>query len=771
MPPSVPPETQTSDDFKVQKRNGSAVDYDRQKITQAVRLCLINDCSRLDDDETTATVEKVTDRVHKLLSAVRKTTPRITVELIQDLIEQTLMDLGMHCEAREFIIFRNDRKKDRTKFPVDEKTKAVFAEGLKHFTGRNPLLQQIQAFDKFSQWNENSGRREVWPESVDRVIGFFKSEMTSRGMTVPTEQWQWLHDGLLTMKAAPSMRCVQLGGRALERDNLGVFNCSYLTMDSPTSSAEDLYLLMQGCGVGFSVESELAVEKWQRVKRQKNGSPMPYVVGDTTEAWCDTIKHSYETWLNGEDLAHDVSMVRPEGTPLKTKGGTASGPGPLLDLLAFARQKILSRQGSHLTSVDINDITCYQHRIVQMGGVRRASGINLSDLLDTLMRDCKSGNFWATNPQRNQANNSTAYNEKPTMDQFMVEWQSLKLGYSGERGFFNRAGAIAQMPLVRQKSLTAADRKKIGTNPCGEIVLRDRGLCNLSIGVIRPDDDFATISEKVRLATAFGTLQSALTRFTYVRDDWRKNAEAERLLGVDMLGFLDNKLIGPRSEADRAPVLQKLQAQVWQDNAVWAKMLGINPSLSPTCNKPSGDSSVFYDTAAGFKAHHGEYFIRRLRMKPGKPITKLLQDSGVPWVLDYDNSGLIVFEVPCVAPVDNPILMPDMPALKQLEEWKLYKKNWTTHNPSTTVYVKEDEWMAVGSWVWDNWDIVGGLSFLPYDGGIYRLAPYETISAEEYAQRKAVLPTVEWSKLTRYEIRDSTELRQALACAGGACTI
>ncbi len=771
MPLSATAAVTPSEVFKVQKRNGAAVDYDRQKIAQAIKLCLINDCNRPDNDETAGTIAKITDRVHKMLKAVRKTAPKITVELIQDLVEQTLMDLDLYEEARQYIIFRNDRKKDREKMPVDPKIKQVFADGLKHFTGRNPLLQQIQAFDKFSQWDDKLGRREVWPESCDRVIGFFKSEMDSRGMTVPTEQWQWLHDGLLTMKAAPSMRAVQLGGKALERDNLGVFNCSYLVMDSPTSMAEDLYLLMQGCGVGFSVENELAVEKWSRVKRQKSGSPSTLVVDDTTEGWCDTIKNSYEAWMDGEDVIHDTSLVRPEGMPLKTKGGTASGPGPLLDLLAFARQKFLSRQGSYLTSLDIHDITCFQHRIVQMGGVRRASGINLSDLTDLLMRDCKSGNYNSTNAQRNQANNSTAYNEKPTMEQFMAEWQALMLGYSGERGIFNRAGAIAQMPPVRQKTLTAHDKRRIGTNPCGEIILRDRGLCNLSIGVIRPDDDLQTIREKVKLATAFGTMQSALTRFSYVRDDWRKNAEAERLLGVDMLGFLDNKLIGPRSEADRGQILRDLQGDVWRDNVEWAKMLGINPSLSVTCNKPSGDSSVFYDTAAGFKPHHGEFFIRRLRMKAGKPITRLLQDSGVPWVVDYDGSGLIVFEVPCVAPVDSPILMPDMPALRQLEEWKLYKKNWTTHNPSTTVYVKNDEWMAVGSWVWDNWETVGGLSFLPYDGGIYRLAPYETITEEEYRQRKAGLPDVEWSKLTRYEIRDSTELRQALACAGGACTI
>lgn len=771
MPPSATATISSSDAFQVHKRNGAQVDYDRRKITQAIRLCLINDCSRPDNDETVAVTEKITDRVHTLLKTVRKTTTKVTVELIQDLVEQTLMDMGLHEEARSYILYRAEHKKHREKMPVDPKTREVFAEGLKHFTGRNPLLQQIQAFDKFSQWDDSLGRREVWPESCDRVIGFFKSEMDSRGMSVPAEQWKWLHDGLLTMKAAPSMRCVQLGGRALERDNLGVFNCSYLVMDSTVSMAEDLYLLMQGCGVGFSVENELAVEKWGRVKRQKGGPARTMIVDDTTEAWCDTIKYSYDAWMDGEDVVHDTSLVRPEGSPLKTKGGTASGPGPLLDLLAFARQKFLSRQGSYLTSLDINDIACYQHRIVQMGGVRRASGINLSDLLDALMRDCKSGNFWQTNPQRNQANNSTAYNEKPTMEQFMAEWQSLMLGYSGERGIFNRQGAVAQMPLVRQKTLTAADKRRIGTNPCGEIILRDRGLCNLSIGVIRPDDDFAAISEKVKLATAFGTLQSALTRFSYVRSDWAKNADAERLLGVDMLGFLDNKLIGPRSEADRGPLLRALQVQVWQDNAEWAKMLGINPSLSPTCNKPSGDSSVFYDTAAGFKPHHGEYFIRRLRMKPGKPITRLLQDAGVPWVVDYDGSGLIVFEIPCVAPVDNPILMPDMPAIRQLEEWRLYKKNWTTHNPSTTVYVKNEEWMAVGAWVWENWEIVGGLSFLPYDGGIYRLAPYETITQDEYRQRKASLPDVEWSKLTRYEIRDSTELRQALACAGGACTI
>jgi ribonucleoside-triphosphate reductase len=754
---------------QVKKRAGRIVDFKPKKILQAVRMCLINGCGRSDNDATTTLADKVAKQVGKI---IEKINGPVHVEAIQDLVEQSLMVLDEHEAARQYIIYREEHRKLREASEVDQTLKKIFDDGLQHFCGTNRDLQIVQSFDKFSQYRDELGsRREVWPETVDRVMKFFNTEIVSaRGGNVPAKEWEWLRHGLLTQMAAPSMRAVQLAGPALHRCNSGVNNCSYLVMDSPESLAEDLYLLMQGCGVGFSVENEIASDLWPRVKRQ-SGATKTIIVPDTTEGWCDTLKESVHVWLDGGDVEHDVTGVRPEGAILKTKGGTSSGPGPLLDLLNFARRKIISRQGGCLSSLDIHDITCFAHRIVQMGGVRRASGISLSDLLDPLMRDCKAGEFYVESPHRNQANNSTAYTKQPSMSDFLTEWGALVRGCSGERGIFNREGAIKQMPARRRANLTVAELRKVGCNPCGEIIELDRTFCNLSIGVVRPDDTVDQLKNKIAMASAWGTMQSAMTRYNYLRDDWKANVEKERLLGVDLLGHFDHHLIGAGAGGDKAKLLRELQSHAITQNQRWAEMCGINPSVAVTCNKPSGDSSVFYDTSAGFKAHHGEYFIRRLRMKPNNPIAQLLKDSGVPHQVDYDRSGLLVFEFPCQAPVDNPILIGQQSSLEQLEHWKVYKLNWTEHNPSCTIYVCDTEWMAVGAWVWENWDIVGGLSFFPLDTSVYKLAPYETISREEFAQRKSAMPSIEWAKLTRYETRNMTELKQHAACSGDKCEV
>lgn len=755
--------------LQVRKRSGKVVDYRRQKITQAVMLCLVNSCGREINDDTKKLAEQVTDRVERIVKHAGGT---LNVEGLQDLVEDALMALGEHDAAKQYILYRDAHRKLREAAAVDQELKAVFDAGLKHFKGKNKDLQIVQSLDKFAQYRDDlGGRREVWPETVDRVMRFFYEEIvTVRGGNVPAQQWQWLKHGLLTQMSAPSMRAVQLAGPALHRCNSGTNNCSYLCLDSPESMAEDLYLLMQGCGVGFSVENELAADKWPRVKRQ-TGHKKTIKVPDTTEGWCDTYKETLQILLDGGDVEHDVSAVRLEGMPLKIKGGTSSGPGPLLDLLNFARNKIMSRQGGCLSSLDINDIACFAHRIVQMGGVRRASGISLSDLKDPLMRDCKAGEFYTHSPFRNQANNSAVYNVKPSMADFLAEWGALVRGQSGERGIYNREGAIKQMPQRRRNNLNADELRRMGVNPCGEISELDRTFCNLSIGVVRPDDSVDQLKEKISMAAAWGTMQSAMTRYNYLRDDWKRNVEKERLLGVDLLGHFDHHMIGSRAAHSAGPLLRELRDHAITENVKWAEMIGINPSAAVTCNKPSGDSSVFYDTSAGFKAHHGRHFIRRLRMKAGNPIARLMKDSGVPFFVDYDKSGLLVFEFPCEAPVDNPVLIGDKSAIEQLEHWLIYKLNWTEHNPSASIYVRDNEWMAVGSWVWDHWDLICGLSFYPLDMSVYKLTPYETISAEEYASRKAAMPTIEWAKLTRYETSNMTELKSHAACAGDACVM
>ena len=639
-----------------------------------------------------------------------------------------------------------------------------FTDVHKYFNGINQHAQLFQAFDKFARFRAEDNRREVWPETVDRVISYFKqhiSQVPGAG-TVEDDVWDRLHADLLTLRASPSMRCVQMAGPALERCQVGVYNCAFQFLKSPRDMAEELYILMQGTGVGFSVEYDHSVKFWPEVELQRGDTVAHHVIEDTTEGWCDAYKMGLEAWLDGRDVEFDFSRIRREGAPLRIKGGRASGPGPLRDLLAFTRERVLARQGSRLTSLDLHDINCYAHRIVQMGGVRRASGLSLSDLRDTQMRKCKDGEFWNTDPQRNQANNSAVYSAKPSPDAWEEEWDALANSQSGERGIFNRGSLEKQFPERRE-----TEGHLFGTNPCGEIVLRDKQFCNLSIAVVRPEDTLAEVIDKACCATIWGTFQATMTRFNYLSDEWKKNSEEERLLGVDLLGFLDSPLF--RGE-DAANNLRTIQQHVRDTNLFWSEKLGIRPSAALTCIKPSGDSSVFFDTAAGFKGHHGEYYIRRVRANNTNPVAKMLRDAGVPTIEDYDNSGLLVLEFPMQAPAGGTLLA-DQSALTQLTQWLLFKKNWTEHNPAVTIYVKETEWDEVGKWVYSHWDEVGGLSFLPYFGGVYPLAPYETVEKDEYDRRTKSFPEINWADLIKYETEDMTEQTHQYACTGDKCSI
>jgi len=740
---------------QVKKRNGNIVDFDKNRIYAAVERCLVE--LEYDSREAKDICELISLQVENLI--VRQPGV-IDVEVLQNMVETQLMASGLFLVAKAYIIFRETKRLKREEAPVSDEVLAAFAENDKYFRHE---IQKFQALDKFARFDEKKGRRETWPETVDRVLSFFINHCNSRQYALTEIEWGNLRNSLLRLEASPSMRCVQMAGPALERCHVGVYNCSFQFLQNTTDMAEELYILMQGTGVGFSVEAEFAVEKFPRVKRQKQLAEIPtYVVEDTTEGWCDAYKHGLNTWWNGEDVQFDYSKIRPTGTPLKIKGGKSSGPGPLKDLFEFAKAKILSRQGKYLSSLDLHDINCFAHRIVRMGGVRRASGISLSDLNDREMRDCKQGEFWNTNDQRNQANNSAVYNEKPDPITWMEEWLSLAKSGSGERGIFNRSGLKKQFPKRRKYS-----GHLFGTNPCGEIILRHKQFCNLSIAVIRPEDTYEEIERKVVLATIWGTLQSTMTDFNYIGEEWVKNSEEERLLGVDLLGFLDHALFQDNTIA--ASVLTQLRNKVIEVNTEWSARFGINPSTATTCVKPSGDSSVFFHTAAGFKGHHGVYYVRRVRANATNPVAQMLRDEGVPCFTDYDGSGLVL-EFPMKAP-DGGVLLESQTAISQLEQWKTFKVHWTEHNPSVTVYVRPDEWLDVGKWVYDNWDIVGGLSFLPYDGGLYSLAPYEAISQKDYEARLSSFPTINWAKLIRYEKTDTTDLHQQFACVGDKCAI
>ena len=740
----------------VTKRNSDVVPFDVHRIEKAMLACMVDDLSyELDKAEPIA--KSVAKQVHNLLCFEKQP---VSVEVIQNLVEAQLMAYGYYDVAKQYILFRDEKRRLRESAEIPDEVVEAFKANDKYFSNE---IQKFQALDKFARFDHERGRRETWPETCARVIKYFKWHCDNKGYEITPTYWDLLERSLLDLKASPSMRCVQMAGPALERCQVGVYNCSFQFLQSTRDLTEELYVLMQGTGVGFSVEYEYATEKFPRVKRQKKDAEVAtHVIEDTTEGWCEAYRLGLDTWWGGHDIKFDFSQIREAGAPLKIKGGKASGPGPLKDLLEFARTRILLKQGKALSSLDLHDINCYAHRIVRMGGVRRASGISLTDLHDREMRDCKQGEFWTHDEQRNQANNSAVYSEKPDPLVWMEEWLALARSGSGERGIFNRGALKAQFPKRRKTR-----GQLFGTNPCGEIILRHKQFCNLSIAVIRPTDTLETITEKVILATIWGTLQSTMTDFQYIGDEWKKNSEEERLLGVDLLGFLDHPLFQDDDKA--GPILDELREVVNRTNQEWADALGVSASTATTCIKPSGDSSVFFGTAAGFKGHHGEHYVRRTRANNTNPVAQMLRDEGVPCFTDYDGSGLVL-EFPMKAPKGG-VLLKDQTALSQLEKWKTFKLHWTEHNPSVTIYVRPEEWLDVGKWVYDNWNIVGGLSFLPYDGGVYHLAPYEAITKEDFDKRVSLFPEVNWAKLVRYEKSDMTDLHQQVACTGGACEI
>jgi ribonucleoside-diphosphate reductase alpha chain len=743
-------------DLTVTKRSGEVVSFDINRIEKALMACMILDLE-YENDKAELSAKSVAKQVKNLLCFEKQP---VGVESIQNLVEAQLMAYGYYDVAKQYILFRDEKRRLREAADIPDAVVQAFKANDHYFQHE---IQKFQALDKFARYDYKLGRRETWPETVKRVINYFNWHCNNKGYLITSSVWEMLEKGLLNLKASPSMRCVQMAGPALERCQVGVYNCSFQFLQSTRDLAEELYVLMQGTGVGFSVEYEYATEKFPRIKRQKKDvEVVTHVIADTTEGWCEAYRIGLDTWWAGHDIKFDFSKIREAGTPLKIKGGKASGPGPLKDLLEFARNRILSRQGKALSSLDLHDINCYAHRIVRMGGVRRASGISLTDLSDIEMRDCKHGQFWTHDEQRNQANNSAVYTEKPDPLVWMEEWLALARSGSGERGIFNRGALKSQFPKRRKTR-----GHLFGTNPCGEIILRHKQFCNLSIAVIRPNDTMDEIKEKVILATIWGTLQSTMTDFCYIGEEWKKNSEEERLLGVDLLGFLDHPIFQDDEQA--GPALEELRDLVNQTNEEWAEMLNIPVSAATTCIKPSGDSSVFFGTAAGFKGHHGEYYLRRVRANSTNPVAQMLKDEGVPCLTDYDGSGLVL-EFPMKTP-EHGVLLKTQTALSQLEKWKTFKKHWTEHNPSVTIYVRPEEWLDVGKWVYDNWDIVGGLSFLPYDGGMYPLAPYEAITKEDYDKRVASFPVVNWAKLVRYEKSDMTDLHQQVACAGGACEI
>ena len=618
------------------------------------------------------------------------------------------------------------------------------------------VYQSVIAMSRYARYLPEENRRETWEETVDRMVNYLSSK--NKGLT---KEFKEIREAVLNLEIMPSMRLMMSAGEACERDNIAAYNCSYLAMNNKRAFSEALYILMNGTGVGFSCERQ-EISKLPAIPENISNTDDTIVVGDSKLGWAKSFKKLLSSLWEGDIPTIDYTQVRPAGARLKTFGGRASGPEPLKRLFDFVVETFKHAQGRKLTSIEVHDITCMIGEIVVVGGVRRSALISLSNLTDKRMREAKMGAWYNDFAYRGLANNSVAYTEKPDMETFMDEWVSLVKSKSGERGIFNRVAAQVQAEKQgREKDLN------YGTNPCSEIILRDKQFCNLTEVVVRANDTKETLTRKVQLATILGTLQSNLTNFQFLSAEWTKNTKEERLLGVSLTGIMDAKIT---SNPD--PIfLEELKHEANKTNKKYAKMLDIEPSKSITCVKPSGTVSQLVDSASGIHTRHSPYYIRTIRMDKKDSIYQFLKDKGVQ-VEDeqFRPDSTAVFSFPIKAP-SGAITRDDKNAIEQLENWLVYQRHWCNHKPSVTISVKDNEWMDVGAWVWKYFDEISGISFLPHSDHSYVQAPYQECTKEEYQELLKKTPKdVDW--LSFKEEEDNTEGSQTLACsAAGGCEI
>jgi len=745
---------------QARKRDGRIVPFDDARIISAVTRAL-----NATGEGNGQDAEKITDQV---ISDLAKKFPKEhipSIEEIQDVVETQLIMMDFAKTAKAYIIYRKNRSEIREKSKeVPERIRELAAESKKYF--RNELAEFIY-YRSYSRWIEEENRRETWIETVDRYVNFMKERLGSK---LSDDEYAEIRNAILKQEAMPSMRLMWSAGIAVKATNVSAFNCSFIAPTKLKDFAEIMYLSMCGTGVGFSVESQ-TTQKLPQIKKQNgNGQNKKWpvhVIEDSKQGWCEAFTAGLETWFGGKDITFDYSKLRPAGARLKTMGGRSSGPEPLRRLLDFSRKKIFSRQGRRLSSLDAHDIICKIGEIVVAGGVRRSALISLSDLDDHEMRAAKTGQFYITEPQRSIANNSAAYNEKPSAAQFLEEWLALAKSGTGERGIFNRGSVIKQIPDRRRK-VFAKDWQTCGVNPCGEIILKSKEFCNLSEVVAREEDTEETLLKKIRVAAILGTYQSMFTDFLFLSKEWKNNCDEERLLGVSITGQWDCPAVR------NASTLAKLRATAIETNKIYAGKFGINQSTAATCVKPSGTVSQLVDSASGLHTRHAPYYIRRVRISASDPLFQMLKDQKVPYFPEVGQSAsaanTFVFEFPVKAP-EGAIKRNDMSAIEQLEYWKMVKINYTEHNPSVTISVGDNEWLEVANWLYDNWDILGGLSFLPRTDYAYILAPYEEISKERYEEMMNKFPKVDFSQIIIYEKEDATEGAKEPACMGGVCEI
>jgi ribonucleoside-diphosphate reductase alpha chain len=635
---------------------------------------------------------------------------------------------------------------------------------------------------RYARWRDDLGRRENWEETVERYFDFFRNRLPLENDSNQERMAELfeIQNAVLDLQVMPSMRALMTAGVALEKDNVAGYNCSYVAIDHPHTFDELMYILMCGTGVGFSVEKRY-VEQLPTIAAKHYQSNTVIVVDDSKIGWATSFRELIALLYSGKVPKWDMTQLRPAGARLKTFGGRASGPGPLEALFKFAVDLFKKAEGRKLSTIEVFDLVCKIADIVVVGGVRRSALICLCDLEDTKMRDAKSGQWWVEFPHRRLANISAVYSEKPDPGVFLEEWQSLYRSRSGERGIFNREASTKQAHKTgRRKTKYESDASILfGSNPCSEIILRNKQFCNLSEVVIRPNDTFDTIKRKVRRATVLGTLQSTLTNFRYLSEAWVKNTIEERLLGVSLTGIEDHKFMSGESKTlegaedmKLSEVLQALKQVAIEANVEWASFLGITPSVSITCIKPSGTVSQLVDAASGIHPRYSEYYIRRVRADKKDPVSKLMRDAKVPVEDDLSSPNQTdVFSFPMKSPA-TAVLRDDVTALDQLKLWLTYQRNWCEHKPSITVYVREHEWIEVAAFVYKYFDEMAGVSFLPFDNGTYRQAPYEEINEDRYEIEKMAMPdSIDWSLISFYETEDQTTNQKELACSAGVCEL
>ena len=622
------------------------------------------------------------------------------------------------------------------------------------------------AKSRYSRYIDNEGRREHWNETVARYFDFMENHLkTKQNYTLTKELRAELELAVNDLAVMPSMRAIMTAGPALERQNVAAFNCSYLPIDDPKAFDEAMYILLCGTGVGFSVEQQY-VTKLPEVPEQLFDSQTSIVVSDSKEGWAKSLRQLLALLYSGEIPRFDVSKVRPAGARLKTFGGRASGPGPLEELYKFCVTKFKGAVGRRLSSLECHDILCKIGEVVVVGGVRRSAMISLSDLSDEKMAHAKAGNWWDGQGQRALANNSAVYKEKPYIGQFMREWTSIYESHSGERGIFSRDASQRQAEKNGRRDATY----DFGTNPCSEIILRPYQFCNLSSCIVRSDDTMDSLERKIRVASILGTFQASLTNFPYLRKVWQKNTEEEALLGVSMTGICDNALLNNPDDPELPARLERLKDVAVSTNAEFASAIGINASVAVTAVKPEGTVSQLCSTASGIHPQHSKHYIRRVRGDNKDPLTQFMIQAGFvaePCVMKPESTTVFSFPV---AVADGALLREDLTAVQHLKLWLLFQRHYCEHKPSVTISVKENEWMEVGAWVFEHFDEVTGVSFLPMDGGTYKQAPYEEVNAEEYAKLKALQPAdIDWSTFIEYD--DNVEGVQTLSCTAGGCEI